>query len=268
MPALRLRIIIGDRSGVITYVDPEAIVAAEVRNIHAPGVEPETETARITADFLVTAGHVLWDETGQKTLEIAAPAKFKIENYLPPEIIVSKNLPKWDTEPISQIDHRASVTMIQELLSKPPTRPAQRGLMELADKHRQKEVRWLAIRCLGYIGYFDPMVTVLDDTASKQEWGDNIDQLREAVGRDVETAVAVRKTLESRYPQEAADMYRMLWGYSDKNLELGEDEKLVKFLDNDNLAVRVLSFLNLKDITGKSLGYLPEQTQTRRQPWI
>ena len=47
----------------------------------------------------------------------------------------------------------------------------------------------------------------------------------------METAVAVRKALESRYPQDAADMYRMLWGYSDKNLESGEDEKLVKFLD-------------------------------------
>ncbi len=263
----RLRIIIGDRAGVITYVDPEAIVAAEVRNFHAPGINPETESARITADFLVTAGHVLWDETGQKTLEIAAPARLKIENQLPPEITASKNLPKWDTEPISKLDSGASTTISQRLLELPPSRPVQRGLMELAE-HRRKEVHWLAIRCLGYLGYFDPMVIVLNDTEAKQDWSDNIDQLREAVARDRETAVAVRKTLESRYPQEAADMYRMLWGYSDKNLESGEDEKLVKFLDSDNLAIRVLSFWNLKDITGKSLGYPPEQTQARRQPSV
>lgn len=81
------------------------------------------------------------------------------------------------------------------------------------------------------------MVTVLreDDAASKQDWSDNIDQLREAVGRDPESAVAVRKSLENRYPQTAAEMYRMLWGYTDKDLESGEDEKLVKFLDDENL---------------------------------
>ncbi|MGA2062651.1 MAG: hypothetical protein ABSG67_19440, partial [Thermoguttaceae bacterium] len=263
----RLRIIIGARVGLITYVDPEAVVAAEVRNVHAPGVNPETETARITGDLLVTAGHVLWDESGQKTLEIAAPAQIKIVDQLPPEITASKNLPKWDTEPVSKLDSGASATISQRLLELPPSRPAQRGLMELAE-HRRKEVRWLAIRCLGYLGYFDPMVIVLNDAGAKQDWSDNIDQLREAVARDGQTALAVRKAMESRYPQDAADMYRMLWDYSDKNLESGEDENLVKFLDSDTLAVRVLSFLNLKDITGKSLSYQPEQTPARRQPSI
>jgi hypothetical protein len=265
-PGTKLRITAGERAGVITFVDPEAVVAAEVRRIHTPGANPETESAHITAEFFVTVGHVVWDETGQKSLEIAAPARFVIDKQSPPELAPSKDFPKWVTaEPISQIDRRASVTMIQELLSKPPTRPTQRGLMELADKHRQKEVRWLAVRCLGYIGYFDPMVTVLDDAASKQEWGENVNQLREAVGRDPETALAVRKALESRYPQEAADMYRMLWGYSDKNLESGDDEKLVKFLEEENLALRVLSFWNLHEITGKGQFYQPEQTIAKRQ---
>jgi hypothetical protein len=262
----KLRVITGERVGVITFVDPDAIVAAEVRRIHTPGVNPETETSHITAEFFVTLGHVVWDETGQKSLNITAPARFAIDNQLPPEVAASKDLPKWiAAEPISPIDRRASVTMTQELLAKPPTRPAQRGLMELADKHRQKEVRWLAVRCLGYIGYFDPMVTVLDDAASKQEWGENINQLRDAVGRDPETALAVRKALESRYSPEAADMYRMLWGYSDKNLESGDDEKLVKHLEDENLALRVLSCWNLKEITGKGQFFQPEQPIAKRQ---
>ncbi len=95
---------------------------------------------------------------------------------------------------------------------------------------------------------------------SNQDWIDYIDQLREAVGRDPETAAAVHKSLENRYPKTATDMYRMLWGYTDKDLESGDDEKLVKFLENENLALRVLSIWNLKEITGKTLGYQPEQT--------
>lgn len=262
----KLRIMTGERTGVLTFVDPEAVVAAEVRRVHAPGSDPETESARLTSEFFITAGHVLWDETGQKTLEIAGPARFTIEDQSPAVLAVAKDFPKWiAAEPIGYSDRRASPTIAQSLLALPADRPAQRGLMELADD-RRKEVRWLAVRCLGYLGYFDPMVIVLDDAEIKQQdMADNIDQLCEAIRRDSETAVAVRKTLENRYPQIAADMYRMLWGYSDKDLESGEDEKLVGFLENENLPLRVLSFWNLKEITGKGQYYQPEQTIAKRQ---
>ena len=78
-PGTKLRITAGERSGVITFVDPEAVVAAEVRRIHTPGANPETESAHITAEFFVTVGHVVWDETGQKSLEITAPTRFVID---------------------------------------------------------------------------------------------------------------------------------------------------------------------------------------------
>ena len=69
--------------------------------------------------------------------------------------------------------------------------------------------------------------------------------------------------LEKQYPQQAAELYRMLWRYTDKQLEFGddgkggEDAKLVRALDDDLLAVRVLSYANLKEITGKGEIYRP-----------
>jgi len=253
----RLRIIPGEQEGVITFVDPEAVVAAEVRRIHDPGANPETEPPRLAIEFFVTTGHVLWDEKGQKTLEIAGPARFTLEDQAAPEATAVKDFPKWITaEPISLLDRKASATIVQSLLALPADRPAQRGLMELAED-RRKEVRWLAVRCLGYVDYFDPLVIILDDAAFKQDWSDNIDQLWDAIGRDGETAAAVRKSLENRYPPLAAEMYRMLWGYSDKDLESGEDKKLVNSLEDENLALRVLSFWNLKEITGKGQYYQP-----------
>ena len=139
--------------------------------------------------------------------------------------------------------------------------PAQQKLLELADptQTRLKEVRWLAVRSLGYLGYFDTMVSVLNDPAYKDQWYDYyIEWLREAVARDPQTAAAVRESLEKLYSPQAANLYRMLWGYSNKDLIAGEDAKLVKNLDDDNLAVRVLAIWNLKDLTGKDLGYRPE----------
>jgi hypothetical protein len=86
------------------------------------------------------------------------------------------------------------------------------------------------------------------------------------VARDAETATAVRLALENQYPQQAAALYRMLWGYTDDDLQNGEDANLVKSLDDETLAVRVLAIWNLKDITGLvGQYYRPEETPARRQ---
>jgi hypothetical protein len=264
-PGTRLRIAFGERTGVLTFVDPEAIVAAEVRRIHQLGADPETEPARISGELFVTTGEALWEEAGQKTLQLSAPTRVILAEKLAPELVPARELPSWiNNEPISYFDRRASTTIAESLQASPLERPVRLGLLELAE-HRQKEVRWLAIRCLGYLDYFDPLVTLLDDSEAKNDWSDCIDQLREAVARDPAAAVAVRQALGKRYPQTASALYRMLWGYTDKDLEAGEDAKLVKYLENDSLALRVLSFWNLREITGLGLYYQPEQTSAKRQ---
>jgi hypothetical protein len=84
----------------------------------------------------------------------------------------------------------------------------------------------------------------------------------------------VRVALEKQYSPQAADLYRMLWRYTDKQLEFGddgkggEDAKLVRALDDDLLAMRVLANANLKEITGKGEIYRPEYSSARRQQAI
>jgi hypothetical protein len=261
----RLRLVLGDRAGILTFTDPESVAAVEVRRIHAPGTNPETEPARVTAELYATSGNLLWDEGGGKeSVQLTPPARLGFDAELTSAPVAVKELPKWiAAEPMGVLDRRASVAISQALQT---DLPARLGLLELTD-HRQKEVRWLALRCMGYIGQFHPMVVVLNDQALKPDWPEYIDQLREAVARDAESAAAVREALEKQYPQRAADLYRMLWGYTDKDLQGGEDFTLVKALDDENLPVRLLSFWNLKDITGLGLFYRPEQTAAmRRQP--
>ncbi len=176
---------------------------------------------------------------------------------------VVKELPFWvAVEPLDRLERGASSAIAQALS---PDRPARIGLLELATSRPQDEVRWLSLRCLGYIGQFQDIVRALGDVAFKLKWSDRyIPELCEAASRDSETAAAIRLALEKQYPQQAADLYRMLWGYSNADLEAGEDANLVKALDDDTLAVRVLAIWNLKDITGKS-GYQPEQTPAKRK---
>ena len=110
---------------------------------------------------------------------------------------------------------------------------------------------------------------LLAEPANKT-WTDYVEYLRDAVARDPAAAAAVRTALERQYPQ-GTDMYRMLWGYTNEQLsgkdpEHAEDVSLVEALNSDSLAMRRLSFWNLKDITGYGgLFYKPEDTAAQRQ---
>lgn len=265
----RLLVTFGGRSGVLTFPDAESVAALDVRRARAPGTNPEAESPHIVANLYATAGSVLWEETdaGQdaKKMPLVSPQWVSFNGDVTSEPAAFKESPRWIVaEPISQLDRRAS-QQIAPLTALPTDRLARLGLLELSTSRPQKEVKWLALRCLGYIGQYHDMVAALNDPVHKLEWPDYIDQLREAVGRDSQSAAAVRLALEKQYPQQAAELYRMLWGYSDKDLQSGEDVKLVKALDDQTLAARVLAFWNLKDLTGLGLFYKPEQTAAKRQ---
>jgi hypothetical protein len=277
----RLRVAFGDRSGTITLVDAESVAALEVHRVHPPGTYPESEPRRVTADLFVSGGAVLWEETvdgkaAQQRLTPSQQLSFDGQSTEPPKAV--KEFPTGvggggSVRPSmgvkDALDRRASPVIAQGL---PTDRLARVGLLELiALRPQQWETKWLSLRCLGYVGQFRDMVVALNDPAQKSHWPDYIDALRAAVDRDSQTAAAVRVALEKQYPQNAAELYRMLWGYTNKQLESGddgkggEDAKLVQGLKNDDvLAVRVLSYWNLKDITGRGEIYQPEHPPARR----
>ncbi|MEN6459632.1 MAG: hypothetical protein ABFC63_11965 [Thermoguttaceae bacterium] len=266
----KLRVAFGDRTGTVTFVDGDSVAAVDVRHLHAPGKNPETDPPRVTATLYAVAGPIVWEETVEgkpSQVQLAAPQKVAFDGVAVPAPVALKEMPRWITaEPIKELDRRASVMLSQYLASEKAEKPARLSLLEAATTRPQREVRWLALRSLGYVGQFSEMVAALDDPAHKLDWQDYyVEELRSAVARDGETAAGVRAALERRYSQQAADLYRMLLGYSQKDLEGGEDAKLVQGLDDDSLAIRRLSFWNLRELTGLGLYYQPEQTAARRR---
>jgi len=57
----------------------------------------------------------------------------------------------------------------------------------------------------------------------------------------------------------------MIWGYSPEQLQDGSDAKLVEFLDNDLMQIRVFAYENLRRITNETHIYFPEATEMRRR---
>lgn len=265
---LQVRVAFGDRSGTITFNDADAVVALDVGRLRVPGSNPEIGLDRIVADLYVATGHIAWRELVDgiftQPVELAPSQCLSFDAKLTSAPTDVRELPPWiESSAISALDRRASTAIADAL---PTTdRLVRVGLMELAVSRPQKEVKWLAWRCLGYVGQFDDVVTALNDPEYKLVWSDYVDMLRAAVARDAETAAAVRATLEKQYSQQALIMYRLLWGYTDKDLQSGEDAALVRGLDDELLAVRVLSYWNLKEITGQGAAFQPEQTAARRQ---
>ncbi len=232
----RLRVEFGEHHGTITFVDAESIAALEVHHLHPPGTNPESESARATGDLLASGGAISWEETvegkAEKPQRLAPSQRLSFAAETTGTPVAAKEVPKWITgeglpkgplSPREQLDRRASPVIAQSL---PTNEPARIKLLELFTSRPQWEVKWLSLRCLGYVGQFQDMVMALNDIAQKPHWQDHIDALRNAVDRDAETAAAVRMALEKRYPQQAAaELYRMLWGYTDKQLEFGDDGK-------------------------------------------
>ncbi|MDZ7615691.1 MAG: hypothetical protein U1E05_01730, partial [Patescibacteria group bacterium] len=260
----RIRLAVGGRLGTLTFVAADSGVAMHVHRSGKLGSNPESGESPLAADLWVTRGIVTWQTDGGQPVSVSSGSHIALGSAAPepPEPKLA-SAPAWVNEdPTSLIDKRASATLVDEV---PADRPATLTLREAARAHRQREVRWLAVRCLGHLGQFDPMVAVLDEEDSKTVWFDYIDELRAAMARDPRLAAAVRESLGRHYGPDAEKMYRMLWGYSSADLTGGAATTLVEDLEHERLAVRLLSFWNLRDITGAGQFYRPELPAAKRQ---
>jgi len=259
-----LRIKIGQRVGTIRFRDADSSLAIEVGRSRTAGADPEAEPGPLRGALYAASGEFQWLETGDRpSIPVTAPAMLQIEDQPLLRTMAANDLPKWIlNDDVSWLDRRAAPTLESSLQI---NRPVILGLRELVD-HRQKEVGWLAVRCLGYLGEFDTMIAALNNSEARSLWDDYILHLATAIDRGAPVAAAIRKAMEKQYSQDAAALYRMLWGYSDKQIEAGKGEELVSYLDNETLAYRVLAFYNLEKLSGGvKFSYRPYDSAPKRQ---
>ena len=254
----------GRRKGVLSFGDAACTLTIEVGNELAAGENPETQTPRLKVTFGVVKGRVQWVEEGAEPVEIAASQKLALGDAASDgKPAAMESTPDWIIADSASLLDRSASTALDEELGR--DRPVSLGLKELA-QHRKKEIRRLAIGSLGHLGNFDPMVDVLNDPEQRLRRPDYIADLREALSRGPLVAAQVREALERQFGPEAAGLYRLLWGFTDEQLEKEKaDAMLVDYLDNNLLAYRALAFWNLQAITGLGLYYQPEQPVNKRQ---
>jgi len=261
----RLSLRFGEHAGVCQFADPNSVVALDVRRSDGAGADPETQPGPVVADLYVISGKVVWhDEPGGKQIPLNGPVRLSLEDQ-PLEPVALQQFPKWaSADAIGPLDQRAAGVLERDLTL---GRSVMLGLRELTD-HRQREVRWLAARSLSLVGDFAPLLRPLEEADQSRFWSEYVEQLRAAVYRSPKSAAAVRTAMESRYGPQGASLYEMLWKYRPDTLQPEDANRLVGFLDHDLLPFRILSFWNLKSITGRTLYYRPEETAAKRQTAI
>jgi hypothetical protein len=256
---VKLVLEVNGRSGIVTFDDAVASGAVETIRVRAPGTDPETAPGAVVTNLYAQKGALSWSEgADRQPIAVAAPARLTLGQQPVRTALTAEQLPSWITgEPLGSWDQLASPELEKSLAI---DAPVMKNLREMTS-HRRKEVSWLVIRSLGTLGQFGHMVAMLnsEDKDRKQFWIDCADQLQEAVNRDTETAAAVHKLFDKDFGPAAPDLYRMLWGYTEKDLRGGQAKLLVDYLDHRVLAYRVLGFWALQRLTGGwKLTYAPD----------
>jgi hypothetical protein len=267
----RFRIQLGDggtpREGVITFSGPTSTAAIEVHREFRPGENPEDEKTPVVAELCASGGQIAWEEQGEAKVreEIDPKTHIVIRSDKAPKRIDNSEVFAWlETDDISKRDRLASPEMKKNFEQ---GRSVVLSLKELA-AHRRFEVRSLAVRSLGHLNYFEPLVVSFDDPEQRANWQPNFESLREAITRGTVVSRQMREAFERRRGDDASGMYRMIWGYSPEQLSSGSAEQLVEDLMHDDLGHRVLAFTNLLDITGLTLLYRADETALRRRAWV
>ena len=145
-------------------------------------------------------------------------------------------------------------------------------LGEQAMSH-QIEVRGIALRCCSYAGVFQPVVDSLADPQLRNQYRwTTLDALRAAVSLHPDLAENAAQAFSAKFGANGTDLFRMLYGYTDAQLQAGADKQLVDLLSHNDLEYRVLGFYNLRQITGiNDQNYQPEALELQRRahvkPW-
>lgn len=250
----------GDRM-LIDMEESQGVAALEAERVHVVGsdvMQPPHTILRLHA--VKKSVSLKWKG---ETFDIAEGEHLLAFDNYPPRIEKSGNT-RWITSSaVSQVDMTAVRRWNRDLDE------ARNMRLWLEERLvRRNYQRALAARCLAEIDEFEAIVAALNDADQRSFWDQHVDTLRRALARGNDTVERLRQELEKEYGERAKFILEMIRGYNDRQLALGAASKLVKYLDADLLAHRVLAIQNLRRVTGYSLAYKPEDIANKRRPRI
>ena len=252
-------------SGILTLEESDTIVAIDVRRYLPPGASADMDARELVIELFATSGSARWEEAGQDPQDIPAHHVLTYVTGSERQLSGPFQSPGWiDASSLTDIDRLTSLEL-QKALER--AKPVHVTLAELMGD-RRVDVRALAARCLASLGEFEPLIKELSSPQQKSFWASEVDVLRQSLTRGPEVGEQIRQSLERLRPQEAATLYRLLWGYSPEQLAGDGAKELVEMLESPAMDVRVLASDTLRQVTGAQLLYRPEKAPSENRASI
>jgi len=260
-PDARLAIKTPHSAGVVVFSKDDAAAAIECRGYLPPGSDPLSQPHHTICQVYCVSGEIEF-ERGEVRQTLAVGQALEFVDDRDGVVLGFDKAPEWVAANTSSlIDQRAAETIREQLA---PERPLGLTLHEMVED-RRSEIRSLAVRSLAAIGDYDPFVSVLNDPTQRSSWDEHVNAISRAIAQGPEEARRVHDALVKHAGGLAGEMFRLLAGYSPKQLEAGDAARLVAYLEHDELALRVLAIENLFRITGATKTYRPEVSEASRR---
>lgn len=272
----------------VTFAEPETVVAIEAKPVRAPGTDPFDEAnhsfatavsaARGTVELTSPADRSpAWEDAGGASTARSADAEGSLtldeeQQWLwrsPSESSVTtlESLPAWieaNPQDGSAIEAGAREGLLALIDAQQPLEMSLREAIQF----RRVEVGALAGRTLLFLGRGDVYFGsdgILNQPRQRNYWPEHYASLLTRVDLSVEAAQALRDKIASMEATDGEALFRLLVGFSQGQLEAGADAQLVQWLDSPSMAVRVLALENLRQITGTTLYFKPQEENPIRR---
>jgi hypothetical protein len=266
--AVIVQVVFGDSTHELTFGQPDAVAAIEVEYVRPPGTDPEDATS-VTSFIKVLAvkGQFDWKTMGTPSVSVATGEELR---WSPTEAATKNpttSIPTW-IEPSKPVPGSIESSARDGLLALVRGNESIELSLREAIDFRRAEVGALAAQTLLLLEspdcYFG-VDGIFSDVKQKAFWPDHFAALVSKLDQGAESAAIVREAVNQMDAAEADVIFRLLWLFSNAQLEAGADEVLVKSLDSSNMTVRVLGAENLRRITGTTLFYKPENNTAPRR---
>jgi len=265
---LTVRVRFGDSQHELTFPTADALAAIEIVFFRNPGADPEEEgqTTQFIA-VLSVQGDLQWKTDGAEATKIQTGEVLRWSKGIAATKEPVAAVPAWIEEPKvvpGSIEKSARDGLLALVRG---NESIELSLREAID-FRKAEVGALAAQTLVLLDRPDVYFGadgILADVKQKAFWPEHFAALVSAIDRGPQSAGVVREAINQMDAAEAAAIYRLLWLFSNPQLEAGGDELLVTSLDSPNMTVRVLAAENLRRITGTTLFFKPENNTAPRR---
>jgi hypothetical protein len=176
---------------------------------------------------------------------------------------IEKQLPEWyqTAQNLSASQQQTAQELVAVLSD---SADLSNDLRKAFETHRLLQVKIVAARCLMHLGEFNPIMDTLNNADYRSTWEDSVAAISKCMTPEGMNMEPITEALQSRAGDQTEVIAEMLGTCTAEQLQGNLGEAMVQGLDSSVMLERVISFIRLKNLTGKTQMYFPDKNPNQQ----